>query len=179
MATPATAAGRTITGYRVESSTDGVSWTTQIADTGAPVLSASIAGLTNGTTYSFRVTALSRTTGGVASSVASSTPATTASAATSLSVVGGDTSATLSWVAPSSNGGSPITGYRIEQSSNGSTWTSLVTDTGSTSTNAVLNSLVNGQTYMVRVVPLTAIGAGVPSTGVAVTPAAVRTRRRR
>ncbi|MTA27758.1 MAG: hypothetical protein F2562_02745, partial [Actinobacteria bacterium] len=167
---PANSAGRTITGYRVESSTDGNTWITQIADTGTPVLSASITGLSNGTTYSFRVTALSRTTSGVASSATSSTPATTATAATSLSVVGGDTTATLSWVAPSFDGGSPITGYRIEQSSNGSTWTSLVTNTGSTSTNAVLNSLVNGQTYVVRVVPLTAIGAGVPSTGVVVTP---------
>ena len=37
----------------------------------------------------------------------------------------------LTWTAPVDNGGSAITGYRIEVSNNGSTdWSDLVADTG-------------------------------------------------
>ena len=40
----------------------------------------------------------------------------------------------LSWTAPSMDGGSAVTGYRIEVSTDGTTWTDLVADTGSTTT---------------------------------------------
>ena len=46
----------------------------------------------------------------------------------------GQTQIDLSWTAPSINGGAAITGYRIEASTNGSTWSDLVADTGSTTT---------------------------------------------
>jgi titin len=169
-ASPSDTGGRTITGYRVESSTDGNTWTTVIADSGAPVLSASVPGLSNGTNYSFRVTALSRSFAGVVSATVTATPATTSGAATALSAIAGDASAVLSWSAPVSNGGSVVTGYRVEQSANGTSWTTLVADTGSSATSATINGLTNGQTYLVRVVPLTAVGAGAPSTGAALTP---------
>ena len=38
---------------------------------------------------------------------------------------------TVNWTAPTNTGGSPITGYRIERSENGSSWKVLVKDTGS------------------------------------------------
>ena len=40
-----------------------------------------------------------------------------------------DTRIDLEWKAPDNNGGSPITGYKIEVSSNGSDWSDLVANT--------------------------------------------------
>ena len=39
---------------------------------------------------------------------------------------------TVNWTAPTNTGGTPITGYRIERSENGSSWEVLVKDTGNT-----------------------------------------------
>ena len=46
----------------------------------------------------------------------------------------GETEIDLSWTAPSDDGGADITGYKIEVSTDGSSWSDLVADTGSTST---------------------------------------------
>ena len=58
----------------------------------------------------------------------------------------------LSWTAPSMDGGSAITGYRVESSANGSTgWTNLVADTGSTTTTYSHTGLPAGATRHYRV----------------------------
>ena len=49
-----------------------------------------------------------------------------------LSVSTGDTSITLSWDPPNSNGGSAITGYKIDVSTDGVTFTFLVASHGDT-----------------------------------------------
>ena len=70
----------------------------------------------------------------------------------------------LSWSAPSSNGGSPITGYKIERSlDGGSTWSTLVTNTGSSSTTYSDTGLQSGTTYKYRVSAINSIGTSAPS----------------
>lgn len=66
----------------------------------------------------------------------------------------------LSWTAPSNNGGSAITGYRIERSTDGSTFSVLVANTGSTSTSYSNTGLTSGQIYYYRVYAINSGGTG-------------------
>jgi hypothetical protein len=69
----------------------------------------------------------------------------------------------LSWTAPSSNGGSAITGYFIERSTDGVTYSSLVSNTGSTSVSYANTSLSSGQIYYYRVSAINSVGTGTAS----------------
>lgn len=72
----------------------------------------------------------------------------------------GNASATVSWTAPASNGGSPITGYTVAASPQ----VSGVTKTCTTaSTSCVVSGLTNGTNYTFSVVSRNAIGSSSPS----------------
>ena len=67
----------------------------------------------------------------------------------------------LSWDAPSSNGGSTITGYKIEVSNNGrNNWTTRVANTGSSSRTHSHTGLSAGDTRHYRVSAINASGIG-------------------
>ena len=69
----------------------------------------------------------------------------------------------LSWSAPTDNGGSPITGYKIERSTDmGTTW-STVQNGSSTATTYSDTGLVASTTYSYRVSAINSIGTGSPS----------------
>ena len=72
----------------------------------------------------------------------------------------GQTEIDLSWTAPSDDGGATITGYRIEVSTEGSSWRDLVSDTGSTSTSYSHTGLSAGNTRHYRVSAINSAGAG-------------------
>ena len=70
----------------------------------------------------------------------------------------------LSWTAPASDGGSAITGYKIEVSPNGtSSWTDLVADTASTATTYEHTGLAAGTTRHYRVSAINSIGTSTAS----------------
>jgi len=78
----------------------------------------------------------------------------------------------LSWSAPSNDGGSTITGYKIERSTDptGLTWSTIVANTGSTSTRysdcQVQNNctdLAAGASYTYRVSAINLVGPSSPS----------------
>ena len=76
----------------------------------------------------------------------------------------GTTRIDLSWTAPASTGGSAITGYRIEVSSNGgSSWSDLVANTSNTTTTYAHTGLAAGETRHYRVSAINANGAGTAS----------------
>ncbi|NDC26057.1 MAG: adhesin, partial [Proteobacteria bacterium] len=82
-----------------------------------------VTGLSNGTSYIFRVAAANAAgAGSYSSSSASVTPYTVPGAPTGVSGTSGNTQVSLTWDAPTSNGGALITDYAIQYSSNGSTW---------------------------------------------------------
>ena len=70
----------------------------------------------------------------------------------------------LSWTAPDSTGGSDITGYNIESSSDaGSNWSNLVADTGNTNTAYQHAGLSPGDTRHYRVSTINSVGTSAPS----------------
>ena len=70
----------------------------------------------------------------------------------------------LSWTAPESTGGSDITGYKIESSSDaGSNWSNLVADTGNTNTAYQHAGLSPGDTRHYRVSAINSVGTSAPS----------------
>ncbi|HZS74500.1 MAG TPA: fibronectin type III domain-containing protein, partial [Candidatus Nitrosotalea sp.] len=70
----------------------------------------------------------------------------------------------LSWSAPSDNGGSAITGYDIERSTDsGSTWNTLDANTGSSSTAYSDTRLSPSTSYMYRVSAINSVGTSSPS----------------
>ena len=79
-----------------------------------------------------------------------------------IAAANGQTIINLYWTTPVSNGGSPITGYRIEISPVFN-WTTLVADTTSTSTTYSHTGLAAGTTRYYRVSAINANGTGEPS----------------
>ena len=70
----------------------------------------------------------------------------------------------LSWTAPDSTGGSDITGYKIESSSDAaSNWSNLVADTGNTNTAYQHAGLSPGETRHYRVSAINSVGTSAPS----------------
>ncbi len=69
----------------------------------------------------------------------------------------------LSWTAPSGDGGADITGYRIEVSTNGSSWSDLVANTRSTSASYSHTGLTAGTTRHYRVSAINSAGTGPAS----------------
>ena len=79
---------------------------------------------------------------------------------------GGQTRIDLSWNAPASNGGAAITGYRIEVSTDRSSWSSLDANTGSTATRYSHTGLTAGSSRHYWVSAINSAGTG-PASNVA------------
>lgn len=89
---------------------------------------------------------------------------------TSLRATAGNQQVSLVWTAPNSNGGSAVTDYVVEWSTNsGATWNAFA-DGISTATSAVVTSLSNGSLHWFRVRAVNAIGVSEPSNVASATP---------
>jgi len=98
--------------------------------------------------------------------VVANAPATP-TALTSSSVTA--TSAVIRWTAPTDTGGSAITDYKVEYSSDGgSTWT-VFTHAASTATSITVTGLTTATSYKIRVSTKNAIGFSTPSAVLSVT----------
>ena len=160
---PSSVGDSAISGYRIEYSTNGGgSWLTLNSNTWSTSTSQSVTGLTNGTSYSFRVAAVNSSSTGSYSATASATPALVPPGQpTSLVATSGNGQVSLSWVAPSSVGDSAISGYRIEYSSNGGgSWSTYDSNTWSTSRTRTVAWLTNGTSYVFRVAAINSSATG-------------------
>jgi fibronectin type 3 domain-containing protein len=128
--------------------------------------------VTNGQPYFYKVSAFNSVGEGPLSSEVSATPmavATVPGAPTDLYAFRGDSSMSLEWDAPVSNGGSAIIGYNIYRG-NASGDLDLLISVGNVNIYADLG-LVNGQTYYYAVSAVNAVGEGPLSNEASDTPA--------
>lgn len=152
-------------------------WNT-FSHTASTALTRTITGLTNGTAYDFKVSAVNGFGTGVASNIATTTPAppTAPAQVTGLtSTTVGSTTVGLTWTAPG-DGGSAITNYLVEYSSNAGSSYSTFTH-GSTATATTVTGLTASTAYLFRVSAINTIGTGTASTPLSQTTSAVGTVR--
>ncbi len=142
--------GEPIKGYTVTASPGGATAT----GSGTPI---TIAGLTNGTTYTFTVTATNGVGTGPASAPSNAvTPVSPPGAPTMLNATAGPGDATVTFAAPLLDGGATISGYTVTASPGG------VSATG-TGSPIVVTGLTVDQAYTFTVRAVNSAGVGPPS----------------
>ena len=184
-----------ITTTTIPGGTIGSSYSTAIATTGSPAPTLSVSagalppglslagGVLSGTptavgSYTFTLAASSTVSGIPATATQSYTlvvAALPADAPLNLTATAAGVTAELSWTAPTSDGGDAVSGYRIERSTDGAAFTTLVGDTQSTAVTFTDTGVTAGHTYRYRVFALNSAGASAPSNVAAVTFPAVAT----
>src|SRR3989454_746520 len=154
------------TGFKIERSADGgTTWSALVSNTASPATTFSDTRLTHTTTYTYRVSAINSIgTGSPSSTVSATTPIATPSPPTGLAASASSSQISLSWTAPTDNGGSAITGYKIERSTDGGlTWSTIVSNSGNTATTYSDTGLAHATTYTYRVSAINSAGTGFPS----------------
>ncbi len=123
--------------------------------------SASVGELTQGDTYTFRVAAESDDGRGDWSDEASGNPGTVPGAVGDFSVAAGAASGSLvlSWSAPADDGGTPITGYRVQWATGRDAASSAEISDGSATTYTI-TGLKTGVAYRVHIQAVNGAGAG-------------------
>ena len=156
--------GVSITGYRVEASDDGgANWNIIRRNTNSTTTTFSDVNLRPATTRHYRVAAVNLAGFGAWSNTArATTDATLPTVPRRLRAEAAGTSQiTLSWQAPSDDGGARITGYRIEVSADGGrSWEDLVANTRTAATLYTHSGLAPASTRHYRVSAINRIGVG-------------------
>jgi len=133
----------------------------QGSDESSSSTSKTVTGLANGTPYQFKVFAKNaagtETTG--KEQTGTSIPVTTPDPPATVSASAGDEQITVSWSAPSNNGGSAITGYEVHmKTNNAGSYVKQGSDESSSSTSKTVTGLANGTPYQFKVFAKNAVG---------------------
>jgi hypothetical protein len=149
--------GSSVTG--MEYSVDGGPWTS----TGTTSSSFTIPGLVNGTSYSVAVRADNAIGAGRASAPADATPMTAPGAPEDVLASSDSESADVTWSAPASDGGAPVTGYTATAYTAPDGSTPVGEACTSAATSCTITGLSDGTTYYVGVAATNTAGTGVRS----------------
>ena len=162
---PADDGGAAITGYRVEYSKGGDQWGDLEEDTESTGTRYRHRDTEPGTTYHYRVRAINEEGESRPSNVAEATTAAVVpdAPANLAAEADGSTEVDLDWDPPARDGGSAITGYRIEYSTDVDDWRDLEENTERTATRYVHRNADPGATYYYRVRAINDVGESEPS----------------
>lgn len=159
---PASDGNSPISGYTVTASPGGATVTVD-----GDLTQAAVRGLTNGTSYTFTVTASNIAgTSPASAPTAAVVPAITvpeAPANVSTAPAGGAVNVT--WLPPISDGGNALTGYTVTADPGGAT-----VSTDAATTNAKISGLTDGTSYTFSVVATNGIGSGAAAVSAGTTP---------
>ena len=162
---PANNGGSALTDYVVEYSSDGGSTFTIANDGVGTSTSSTIGSLSAGTSYLVRVRAKNVVGEGDYTANGSGTTSNGAPGAPtglSLTVIS-STQINASWVAPASTGGSAITDYIVEISTNGGGSYTVFADGTSTTASTSITALTASTSYVVRIKAVNGVGTSVAS----------------
>ncbi len=168
---PSSDGGAAVSGYRVYRGTSSGGET--LVTTLGNVTGWTDGSVANGTTYYYKVSALNSVGEGALSNERGATPVTVPSAPTLISASAGSGSVALLWTAPSSNGGSAVTGYRVYRGTSSGAETLLTTLANVTGWTD--SSVANGTTYYYKVSAVNSVGEGPLSGELSARPAASAT----
>jgi hypothetical protein len=158
---PSSNGGAAITDYLIQRSTSATTGWVSLSDGVSTATAYTVSGMPNGTRFYFRITARNSAWWGAWSATVSAIPRTVPSAPRTPTTTVSGTTATVSFLAPLSNGGAAITGYTATcTSSNGGT-----TRTGSRIASPVtVANLTPARTYTCTVRATNPAGTSNPST---------------
>jgi hypothetical protein len=131
--------------------------------------------LADRTSYDVRIRAVNTIDNGAPSPTMVGTTAVVPGAPTDLTVAGGPGQVILDWLAPTDDGGSPITGYRIQRASvnnsssacpaaSDAAWADTVANTGSTDISYVITT-TSSTWRCYRVAAINSVGGSAFSSG--------------
>ncbi len=145
--------------YEVAWTPEGSEWSEGGVET-VDTMEATVTGLENGQSYAFRVRALEAGEAGAWSETIHATPADASGAPTAVEVEAGDGALSVSWTAPTEDGGAKITGYELDAVVKGEAWNEDPLLTDLTETEAEVTDLTNDTEYAVRVRAVNEAGEG-------------------
>ena len=170
--------GAAVSSYQYRYKTTGTypaTWTT--VSGGGAARSATVSGLANGTLHTFQVRAQNSAGGGTESNEATATPTGTTTTTEpgpprSLNASGGDGRVSLSWLAPTSNGGAAISSYQVHYKTTGGYggWTTVIG--GGAARSVTVPGLTNGTLHTFQVRARNSVGPGPESNQATTTPTA-------
>ncbi len=197
-AEPASDGGSPVTGYKVEAKRSGErSYGVVVADTGSARRAYAHAGASPGTGYEYRVYAINAAGTGAASDAAGATTGKAGTGAAEPQDGGVEAAdgagaeppspprdlraertaretALLTWGAPASDGGSPVTGYRVEARKDPGSYATIATN-GADATSHLHGGLDGDSSYTYKVYAVNAAGESrqsIPTTARTMGPAA-------
>lgn len=149
--------------YTIDGGSSWVPFSPAITSEAASI-TATIAGLTNGTVYQLSLRAVNDAGVGAASSVLPAAPITIPNEPTGLVVTSGDSALSVAFAPPSDDGGAAIANYQYS-TDDGKTWQDFFPAV--TASPATITGLVNGTPYQVKLRAVNAAGFGAASSSVA------------